>query len=391
MDYCRPAIREIVRTNTNRHLEAWRAAGRPVVGYFCRYVPWELILAAGALPVRLRGAGSADSSLGDAFLSGRVCTFVRHVVSLALEGAYDFLDGVISTNGCDHVRRAADVFQKKTAVPWQGFVSVPRSPRENLLGYYLRELGKIKSGLETHFGTEITPAKLRRAVALGNQVRQRLSRVNDLRLPDGPKLTGAEALAVHVAAQVVPPRVFLDLADELLADLTERPGLAPPRGRLVLIGAELDEPDYLAAIERQGALVVADRLCFGARIVLDPVDENGADPLAALARAYFLGPSCARMIGDFPRRWDELVGLVRSARADGVVFQRLVFCDPWGAEGHNLLHRLKRNPAFPLLSLEREYGVVPTGQVATRVQAFLEKIEIARARGRGPRAAETGA
>jgi benzoyl-CoA reductase/2-hydroxyglutaryl-CoA dehydratase subunit BcrC/BadD/HgdB len=58
---------------------------------------------------------------------------------------------------------------------------------------------------------------------------------------------------------------------------------------------------------------------------------------------------------------------------------RIVFCDPWGADLHNILHRLKEENAFPMLSLSREYGVVPTGQIRTRVQAFVERIEIARA------------
>ena len=106
-------IRELTRNHTNRHVEQWKASGNPVVGYFCHYVPREIILAAGALPLRLRGAGSTDSSLGDAYLSSRLCTYVRHVMSIALDGHYDFLDGEISSNSCDHVRRSADVFVKK--------------------------------------------------------------------------------------------------------------------------------------------------------------------------------------------------------------------------------------------------------------------------------------
>jgi len=125
--------------------------------------------------------------------------------------------------------------------------------------------------------------------------------------------------------------------------------------------------------------VVADLLCFGARSVLDPIDENAADPLDAIGRAYFFRPSCARMIGDFPNRWENLKERTATARADGVIFERLMFCDPWGAELHNLMVRSQKENAFPILSLSREYNIVPTGQIKTRVQAFVEKIEIARA------------
>ena len=372
-------IRELTRSHTNRHVEEWKASGSPVIGYFCHYVPREIILAAGALPLRLRGSGSTDSSLGDAYLSSRLCTYVRHVMSIALDGQYDFLDGEISSNACDHVRRSADVFVKKTGIPFHGFLSIPRNPRESLYAYYLQELRNLVDGLEGHFGVEIDDDRLRDAIRTLNQNRRLLQRLNQMRLEERPKLSGAEALSVHIASQVLPPDVFCKLADQLIQELEDRPGMDSSRGRLVMIGAELDDPDYVEAIESQGALVVADRLCFGARSVLPAMDEDAADPLDEIGRTYFFSSSCARMIGDFPRRWEELKQLVNAVRGDGVVFERIVFCDPWGADLHNILHRAKVEDAFPVLSLTREYNIVATGQVRTRVQAFLERIEVARA------------
>lgn len=373
-------IRGLVRGVRNPYADEWKAAGKPVVGYFCHYVPREVVLAAGALPFRFRGAGSEDSSLGDAYLSSRVCTYVRHVVSLAMDGRFEFLDGEISCNTCDHVRRAADAFRKKTDLAFHGFVSVPRTPRESLYGYYLNELRRLLAGMEERFGVRAGPEELRQAVRRMNGVRERLRAFNELRAEDRPRLSGAESLSVHIAAQVLPPEAFTGLADRLLEALRTRPGLDSSRARLVLVGAELDEPEYVEAIESQGALVVADTLCYGARSALEPIDENAADPLDAVARATFFGSSCARMIGDFPRRWEELKALMHKVRGDGIVFQRIVFCDPWGAELHNILNRVKKEAGFPVLSLTREYNIVPTGQVKTRVQAFIEKLEIDKAR-----------
>jgi benzoyl-CoA reductase/2-hydroxyglutaryl-CoA dehydratase subunit BcrC/BadD/HgdB len=372
-------INGLIGSPSNRYVDEWKASGKPVIGYFCQYMPLEVLLAAGALPLRMRGVGSEDSSYGDAYLSGRVCTYVRHAISLVLEGHYDFLDGEISLNSCDHVRRCADVLRKKAPIPFHGFVSVPRNPRESLYGYYKRELQKLLTEMEDHFGVRITDDDLRRAIAEMNDNRQRLRRLNMMRREDKPRLSGAEALSVHIASQVLPPEIFCGIADRLMEALSDRPGLASPRGRLILIGAELDEPEFVAAVESQGALVVADMLCFGERSVLDSINEKAADPLDTIARAYFFRPSCARMIGDFPNRWETLKQLADSVRADGIVFEKIVFCDPWGAEQHNLSMRSKREGFIPILTLSREYGIVPTGQIKTRVQAFVEKIEIARA------------
>ena len=369
----------LIRSHHNRYVDEWKADGKPVIGYFCQYTPPELLLAAGALPLRMRAPGSDDSSLGDAYMSGRVCTFVRHVMTMVLEGEFDFLDGEVSVNTCDHVRRAADLFVKKSGIPFHGFVSVPRNQRESMFDYYHGELRKLAGQLEEHFGVSVTKESLNDAIKATNGVRERLLEISRLRLLERPKLTGAQALMVNVAAQVVPPEPITKMMDELIDRLRETPGLEPPRARLVLVGAELDEPYFVETLESQGGLVVADQLCYGERSVLEPIDEQAEDPLEAIGKAYFFRLSCARMMGDFPRRWDELNALVKEAKADGVVFQRLMFCDPWGADQHNIMHRLQKNPVFPLLALTREYGITPTGQVKTRMQAFIEKIEIGRA------------
>lgn len=365
--------------SSGEHAAELSQAGRPTVGYFCHYVPPEIITAAGAVPLRLRGVGIEDSSLGDAYLSERVCTYVRHVMNQVLDGSLDDLAGVVCSNTCDHVRRAADLFREKAQIPFVGFVSVPRALREDLYPYYRRELSRLFEGLCEALGTEATGDALRAAIAEHNAVRRRLLRLGELRRREPPRLSGADALVVNIAAQVMPPATFLPWIDALLDALERAPALEGVHARVVLVGAELDEPRYLDVIEGQGALVVSDRLCFGERSVLELLDEAAAEPLDTLARAYFFQPSCARMIGDFPARWASLAGELERARADGIIFERLLFCDPWGAEQYNLSRRC-RDAQVPLLSLNREYGIVPTGQLRTRVQAFVERIEIQRHR-----------
>lgn len=376
-----PIIEELellLKRSRNSHIDTWKAEGKKVIGYFCNYVPPEIIYAAGALPVRLRGAGSEDSSQGDAYLSGRICTYVRHVVSLILEEEYDYLDGEIATNSCDHVRRSADVMQKKSDIPYHGFVSIPRNPRESLFAYFKKELQKVYEELARECGHEMSNDALRGAIKTFNSTRRLLNKINALRMEDKPRFNGTESLIIHIASQILPPEVFRAYAEELLEERRQFEGFDTGAGRLLLIGAELDEPEFVETIESQGALVVADLLCFGARSVTDLIDEESDDPLDAIARTYFFRPSCARMIGDFQNRWEKLLQVFSESRADGVIFERIIFCDPWGAELHNLMHRIEKERRIPFLSLTREYGIVPTGQVRTRVQAFLEKIEIAR-------------
>jgi benzoyl-CoA reductase/2-hydroxyglutaryl-CoA dehydratase subunit BcrC/BadD/HgdB len=125
-------INALIDNPSNRHVDEWKAAGKPVIGYFCQYMPPELILAAGALPLRMRGVGSEDSSHADAYLSGRICTYVRHTISLVLEGFYDVLDGEISLNSrsCAPQRRCP---AQENAHPFPWICFRPAQPQRESL------------------------------------------------------------------------------------------------------------------------------------------------------------------------------------------------------------------------------------------------------------------
>ena len=63
---------EIIERPDNDSIRSVKTTGGKVCGYWCGYVPEELILAAGMTPVRIRGIGSEDSSSGDMWLSYRL-------------------------------------------------------------------------------------------------------------------------------------------------------------------------------------------------------------------------------------------------------------------------------------------------------------------------------
>ena len=56
---------------------------------------------------------------------------------------------------------------------------------------------------------------------------------------------------------------------------------------------------------------------------------------------------------------------------DGIVGEKMVFCDQWNVE-HYLLGADLKEAGIPFLSLERSYVTEGTGQLKTRVQAFIE-------------------
>jgi 2-hydroxyglutaryl-CoA dehydratase, D-component. len=51
---------------------------------------------------------SSGTTRADAYYSSINCSFVKNCFDKALNGDFDFLDGVVFLNGCDHSRRMYD-------------------------------------------------------------------------------------------------------------------------------------------------------------------------------------------------------------------------------------------------------------------------------------------
>lgn len=67
--------------------------------------------------------------------------------------------------------------------------------------------------------------------------------------------------------------------------------------------------------------------------------------------------------------------------ADGIIFEQMKFCDPWAYERMTGTHILREEYGYPVLSIDRPYAVGNSGQIRTRVQAFVESIEIKKLQG----------
>jgi len=361
----------------NPHLEAWLEEGGKVAGYFCSTVPEEILMAAGYLPFRIRGTGSTDTELSDAFFSPINCSFPRHAFNLALKGEYDFLDALICINSCDHVRRVYDNWVRN--VPSTAFatvMSLPRKVGERQVAWYSDEINLLRKQLEKHLGVEITDRKIWDAIKTQNAVRGLQKKMYELRKTDRPPITGAETLAVMVASTSLPKEKYKDLLGQLLKDLEKAEGNGDYRARLMILGSELDDSEYVKIIEDQGGLVVTDSTCYGSRLMWVQVDESEDDPVRALARFYVQArPSCPRMYGDQPERIAFTRKMAEEFRVDGIIGERLQFCDNWLVEHYMTKYDLREHGDIPFLQLDREYMLSGKGQIKTRVQAFLETMD----------------
>lgn len=369
-------LTELASDLVNSAVQKWKAEGKKVVGFFCSYVPEEILYAADILPYRVRAPGCEQTTSADVYMSQVNCTFARSCLEFALEGKYEFLDGLVFTRSCDHIRRLYDILReiRPTAFPFLHFIDVPLKVSDEAIALFTENLTEFKQNVEKSFGVEITQASLRDAISIYNETRSLLRRLYELRQGKNPPLTGAESLNVTLAGLMIPKEQYNQLLRRLLEELSEREGISGYRARLMIAGGGgCDDPAYFEIMEDIGGLVVSDSICFGSRYFWEPVQIED-DPVRALARSYLNRPSCPRMVDKLAERTGFIKEMVERSKADGVIFQRIRYCDLWGGEQLDVRKEL-REANIPLLILEREYRLSAVGQLKTRVQAFLERIE----------------
>jgi benzoyl-CoA reductase subunit C len=357
--------------NKYADLKKRREQGQKLVGWMCIYVPEEILAAAGIIPVRVMG-GAERTPLADAHLYTNACSFVRSCLEEGLTDKYDFLDGFVVANTCDHIRRLFDVWSQYMKTSFIHIISLPHKVDDATLDFYTDQLRLFKEKIESFTGQTITHDALTKSIAVHNKTRVLLRQLYELRTADNPPITGTETLEIVKAAMIMPKEEFNELLEDFLKIIPPQKGDTDQRTRLMVLGSELEDPDYLMRIEELGALIVADDLCIGSRYFWNLVEPE-QDPIRALARRYLTNAPCPR-IRPYTARKRHLKEMVERFRVAGAIYETIKFCDIHGVY-YPMAKTYLAELGLPILGLDREYSMAGMGQLKTRVQAFLESLE----------------
>jgi benzoyl-CoA reductase subunit C len=356
----------------NPYVRKWKEDGGRVVGFSCGYVPEEIIHAAGLLPYRMEARGTKETGLADVYMHRFNCTFSRCLLQAGLSGEYDFLDGFCLLNGCEQIRRLYEIWEKHLPTEKLFMVTVPHSFSDNGLKWYSEEVHNFKESLKQAFGARCNDQDLTKAIQVYNRSRRLIEELYELRKAEDVPLTGSDALKVLLSAGLMPRVRFNERLEQALGEIRKKPGSSDYKARLMVGGSACDDPQLIELIEGMGGMVVTDSLCFGARHFMSQVQEDG-NPTQAIALRYYYHNPCPRMMGTFQQRLDYTETLAREAKVDGVILQKIVFCDNHAVESTMLAEELEPK-GIPTLVLEREYMLSDVGRLKTRIEAFMERI-----------------
>ncbi|MGC8787748.1 MAG: 2-hydroxyacyl-CoA dehydratase subunit D, partial [Anaerolineae bacterium] len=231
--------------------------------------------------------------------------------------------------------------------------------------YLLAELHRLAVVLESEFGASVTEDALRTSIALYNEQRRLLAALYEHR----QAFTVEQFWTLALAGMAIPVEEYNTVLRSSLQNLREKEESHYQGPAVILVGAILDDPVIPKMIYELGGRVVWDDLCTGSRYFDVLVDET-QEPFAALAERYLKRVPCPAKHDDTNSRVEHILNLIHRTEAQGVIFVPPKFCDPHAFD-FTLLAKALASVGVPHLLIETDL-TVPTGQLRTRIQAFIE-------------------
>jgi benzoyl-CoA reductase/2-hydroxyglutaryl-CoA dehydratase subunit BcrC/BadD/HgdB len=343
------------------------------VGFLCPYTVEEIIHAGGFIPVRI-SPQYPTREFADAYLPANFCPYLRHVVDLGVKGAFREYMSVVVAHTCDGARRIYDILNTYVRGVDFIFLDIPKRTDQTAVFYFREQLLRMVQFFERRSGKSIRMEHIRGAIALYNENRELLERIYSLR-GMAPFIMSSEEAAGILEINAMSSKERTTPLLRSIVESIERSDLHSvkftDRKRVFVSGNLLDYKSYLGEIERAGGEVVGDDFCFGGRYYSGKV-ATGDDPLLELSKRYLSRIPCGRM-EQYQERFDYIVGRVRLSNATGVIYLGLKFCDNFLTD-YPLLKKRLDEEGIPSLFLESEYFPAGTGQLRTRVEAFIEMI-----------------
>lgn len=357
-----------------------KESGANVVGIFCTYTPLELIYAADAYPIGLCGSSDEPIVAGEVHLPRNLCPLIKASYGFAVSETcpyFYFSDMIVGETTCDGKKKMYEILNniKDTHV-----MHLPQGQnKEHGFLYWREEMLELKKVLEKRFQVEITDEKLRKAIERRNRERRIILDFYELGKLNPSPISGYE---VNTLMESMTFEFDMEAQCNEIVERTkelkekyerELKGKKSNRPRILITGCPTIgvRDKIVKKIEELGADVVCFDNCSGPREKIELVDEN-IDPIDALTEKY-LNINCSVMTPN-PGRFKILGEMIDDYEVDGVLEVILQACHTFNVESYNVKNFVMKEKDKPYLCIETDYSKTDTGQITTRLSAFLEMI-----------------
>lgn len=353
--------------------------GGMVAGIFCTFTPLEILDAAGFTAVSLCGMSGETIPAAEAHLPKNLCPLIKSSYGFAVSDKCPytyFSDLIVAESTCDGKKKMYELLDK---IRPTYVLHLPQgldgSAREN----WIKELRRFIDFLEKRFNVKITDDALRKAAKIRNEERRSRMGLMELQKLVPPPSKGFDlyktlegAGFLFEAEQRI--KKLNDLKQTLESAYAAGETAVRKSDRRILvtgcpIGGVLNKTVKL--IEENGGVVTCFENCSGIKAAYQLVDEEAEDIVAAIADRY-LEIGCSVMTPNRVR-FEQLRKLVEEYKVDGVVEIDLQCCTPYIIESFSVKNEMKKL-GIPYIQIETDYSESDSGQLSTRLEAFLETL-----------------
>jgi benzoyl-CoA reductase/2-hydroxyglutaryl-CoA dehydratase subunit BcrC/BadD/HgdB len=316
-------IERLTRHYENPAAEAMASAadGIPVVGMTSNTIPWELVRAAGAFPCVINSGNLNQADIHSFMEEGVFEERIRAIFGAAISGDLQYLSLLLIPRTSEqeyklylYLREAARQDPKRRIPPVYLYDMLHTRSSESY-SYGLERTYCLKQRLEELAGKRIDDAALMHAIEESNCTRKAIRKLLGLR-EQKPRVTGTEALALIGASFFIKRNEYARLADKAVEMMEHRNPLAGKR--LMIAGASLNHRGLHKALEKHGAVVVAEDDWWGSRSAGEDIADESNDLLKAIFEKYYLDTPSPRLFPfEIADAWFQQAA---TDGIDGVVF-----------------------------------------------------------------------
>lgn len=354
--------------------------GVPLVGTYCTFMPQEIAMAAGAAVVSLCSTSDETIEEAEKTLPRNLCPLIKSSYGFGKTDKcpyFYFSDIVVGETTCDGKKKMYEYMAEFKPVH---VMQLPNnSESTESVALWRSEIIRFQKRLEEQFGCEITEQGIRDAIDLRNRERRALTEFYRLGQLNPPAMTGREILSVVYGATFkFDKRALIGELETLTAKVRAEYAAGKrldPRPRILITGCPIGgaAEKVVRIIEENGGWVVGYENCTGAKATEQCVDENPqADVYDALTEKYLaIGCSC---ISPNTQRLNMLSEMVQDYQVDGVIDVILQACHTYAVESLLINRHIREKHDIPYMAIETDYSTSDTGQLATRIAAFIEML-----------------
>jgi benzoyl-CoA reductase/2-hydroxyglutaryl-CoA dehydratase subunit BcrC/BadD/HgdB len=359
-----------------------KAQGRKVIGSYCVFVPEELILAVDGVSVGLCAGAEFNFEGAETVLPRNTCALIKSAFGFKLGKVCPYLeasDVVVGENTCDGKKKSYEMLAPMVKDLYVMDMPQMKSPSGKSL--LKEEYKRFAAKLETVSGKKITVESLKKGIEIVNAKRAAVKRLTDLRAADPAPISGLDALLVNQVFFYDDPIRFTASVNALCDELEDRVKkgtgvFAAKTPRVLVSGCPMAVPNWKLPmlIEASGAVIVGEESCVGergARWMTEAKADTVEGLLDQITDRYF-NIDCAIFTPN-PSRVAYVKDMTKKLQAAGVIHYCLQFCQPYIMESGPVENDLEKT-GIPTLRLETDYSQEDAGQLKTRIEAFVERL-----------------